>query len=82
MKTLVLTIIKGTFKWYALSQILVHVSLRVLFIIAIGIGVVTILAVKKVGHLNIKTKMFYFEAHVLSVWLSRVLASQPIRMCV
>ena len=39
----------------------------------------TILAVRKVGHLNIKTIMFNFEAHILICWLERVFASQPIR---
>ena len=41
---------------------------------------IDILAVRKVGHLNIKTKMFDFEAHVLIGWLANALASQPIRM--
>ena len=40
---------------------------------------VTILAVRKVGHLNIKTKMFDFEARVLIGWLANILARQPIR---
>ena len=40
---------------------------------------VIILAVKKVGHLNIKTKMFDFEARVLIGWLVNILTSQPIR---
>ena len=35
-------------------------------------------AVKKVGHLNIKTKMFDFEAHFLTGGLARVFVSQPI----
>ena len=39
----------------------------------------TILAVRKIGHLNIRTKLFEFEAHVLIGWLARVFASQPIR---
>ena len=39
-----------------------------------------ILAVRKLGHLNIKTKMFDFEARVLIDRLARVFASQPIRM--
>ena len=39
----------------------------------------TILAVKKVDQLNIKTKIFGFEAHVLIGWVARVFASQPIR---
>ena len=38
----------------------------------------TILAVRKVGHLNI-TKMFDFEALVMIGWLANTLASQPIR---
>ena len=38
-----------------------------------------ILAVRKVGHLNIKTKLFDFEARVLIGWLANILASQPIR---
>ena len=37
------------------------------------------LAVRKVGHLNIKTKMFDFEARVLIGCLANTLASQPIR---
>ena len=40
---------------------------------------ISILAVRKVGHLNIKTKMFDFEARVLIGWLANTLASQPIR---
>ena len=39
----------------------------------------TILAVRKVGHLNIKTIMFYFEARVLIGWLANNFASQPMR---
>ena len=31
------------------------------------------------GHLNIKTKMFDFEARVLIGWLANALASQQIR---
>ena len=38
---------------------------------------ITILAVRKAGYLNIKTKMFDFEAHIGC--LARVFASQPIR---
>ena len=34
---------------------------------------------KKLGHLNIKTKMFNFEERVLIGWLLRIYASQPIR---
>ena len=37
-----------------------------------------ILAVRKTGHLNIKTKMFDFEARVL-IGSLRVFASQPMR---
>ena len=40
---------------------------------------ISILAVRKVGHLIIKTKMFDFEARVLIGWLANTLASQPIR---
>ena len=39
---------------------------------------INILAVRKVGHLNIKTKMFDFETRILIGWLARVF-SQPIR---
>ena len=35
----------------------------------------TILAVRKVSHLNIKTKMFDFEESPLIGWLARVFAS-------
>ena len=42
-------------------------------------NMVYILAVRKVGHLNIKSKMFVFEARVLIGWLVRVFASQLIR---
>ena len=42
---------------------------------------INILAVRKVGHLNIRTKMFDFEARVLIGWLAGVFASQPIRTC-
>ena len=38
-----------------------------------------ILAVRKVGHHNIKAKIFDFEARVLIGWLARVSASQSIR---
>ena len=38
-----------------------------------------ILAVTKVGHLNIKTKIFNFEASALIGWLVNILVSQPIR---
>ena len=38
-----------------------------------------ILAVRKVGHLNIKTKLFDFEARVMIGWPARVFASQPIK---
>ena len=38
-----------------------------------------ILAVRKVGRLYIKMKMFYFEARVVIGWLVNTLASQPIR---
>ena len=34
--------------------------------------------VRKIGQLNIKTKMLDFEARVLIGWLARVFASQPI----
>ena len=37
-----------------------------------------IFAVRKVGHLNIKT-MLYFEARVLIGWLANTIASQPIK---
>ena len=40
---------------------------------------ITILAVRKVGHLNIKSKMFNTEARALIGWLARVFTSQPIR---
>ena len=39
----------------------------------------SILTVRKVGHLNIKTKMFDFEARILIGWLADILASEPIR---
>ena len=39
----------------------------------------SILAVRKVGHLNTKTKMFDFEAHILIGWLANTLTSQPIK---
>ena len=35
----------------------------------------SILAARKVGHLNIKTKMFDFEAHILIGWLANTLTS-------
>ena len=38
------------------------------------------LSVKKVGHLNIKTKMFNFEARVLIGRLANIIACSPIRM--
>ena len=37
----------------------------------------TILTARKVGHLNMKTNMFEFEARI--GWLARVFVSQPIR---
>ena len=39
----------------------------------------TKLTERKVGYLNIKTKMFDFEASALIGWLARVFANQPIR---
>ena len=39
----------------------------------------TILAVRKVGHLNIKINVFDFEACVLISWLENTLANEPIR---
>ena len=39
----------------------------------------SILAVRKVGHLTMKTNMFDFEARVLVGWLAGILASQPIK---
>ena len=39
-----------------------------------------LLAVGKVGHLNIKTKFSEFKARVLIGWLARVFASQPVRL--
>ena len=39
----------------------------------------TILAVRKVGHLDIKTRMLNFEVRVLIGWLTNTFASQPIR---
>ena len=39
----------------------------------------TTLAVRHAGHLNIKTKMFHFKARVLIGWLANILASQPIK---
>ena len=44
----------------------------------VGVNI-SILAVRKVGHLNRKTKMFGFEAHILIGWLARVFANKPIR---
>ena len=41
----------------------------------------TILAVKKVGHLNKKRKMSDLEARDLIGWLENTLASLPIRTC-
>ena len=43
----------------------------------------TILAVRKAGHFDIKTKIFDFEMRGLIGWRSqtRVFASQPIRTC-
>ena len=38
------------------------------------------LAVRKIGHLNIKTNMFNFEARVMIGCLANTLDSQPIRM--
>ena len=38
----------------------------------------TILALGKLGRLNIKTNMFGFEARVLIGWLAKVFANQPI----
>ena len=38
-----------------------------------------ILVVRKVGHLDIKTKMSDFQASVLIGWLTNTLASQPTR---
>ena len=43
---------------------------------------VYILTIRKIGHLNIKTKIFDFEARVLIGWLANTLASQPIRTSV
>ena len=40
---------------------------------------VIILAVKMVGHLNIKTKVFDSEARVLIGWLVNILTNQPFR---
>ena len=37
----------------------------------------TKVAVRKVGHRTIKTKVCDFEAHVLIGWLARIFASQP-----
>ena len=40
---------------------------------------ISMLAVRKAGHLNIKTKIFDFVTRVLIGWLANTLASQPIR---
>ena len=40
-------------------------------------NIISILAVKKVGHLSIKTKIFNF---VLIGWLANTIACSPIRM--
>ena len=43
------------------------------------VTLLSILAVRKVDHLNIKTKMSNFEARVLIGWVANTVASQPIR---
>ena len=43
--------------------------------------IIFILAVRRTGHLNIKTKMSNFETRVLIGWRFRVFDSQQIRTC-
>ena len=48
-------------------------------VIPLKVPTENILAVRKKGNLNIKTKMFDFEVRVLIGWLANTLDSQPIR---
>ena len=58
-----------------LSVTILTITLKTLYIFLS----VTILTVRKVGHLNIKTKMFDFVACVMIGWLANTLASQQIK---